>query len=80
MRLLVSVFLLASSVFAAERNKTNQRLDDAATVFSEIMVARDKGIPHSLLEKAHCVVIVPGLKKGAFVVGAQYGKGFVSCR
>ena len=54
MRLLVSVVLLASSVFAAERNKTNQRLDDAATVFSEIMVAPDKGIPHDLLEKAHC--------------------------
>ena len=80
MRLLVSVFLLASSVFAAERNKTDQRLDEAATVFSEMMAAPDKGIPHDLLEKAHCVVIVPGLKKGAFVVGVQYGKGFVSCR
>jgi len=64
MRLLVSVILLASSVFAAA--KTNQRLDEAATVFSEIMVAPDKGIPHDLLEKAHCVVIVFGLKKGAF--------------
>ena len=66
MRLLVSGFLLVSSVFAAERNKTNQRLEDAAAVFSEIMAAPDKGIPHDLLEKAHCVVIVFGLKKGAF--------------
>src|SRR5215469_10974049 len=80
MRLLVSVFLLVSSVFAAERNKTNQRLEDAAAVFSEIMAAPDKGIPHDLLQKAHCIVIVPGLKKGAFIVGGQYGKGYLSCR
>src|SRR5215831_7690627 len=40
----------------------------------------DKGIPQDLLEKAHCVVIVPGLKKGAFIVGGKYGKGYLSCR
>lgn len=44
------------------------------------MSTPDKGIPQDLLEKAHCVVIVPGMKKGAFIVGAKYGKGFVSCR
>jgi lipid-binding SYLF domain-containing protein len=80
MRLVVYVLLLSSSVFAAERNKTNQRLEDAAAAFSEIMAAPDKGIPHDLLNKARCVVIVPGLKKGAFIVGAQFGKGFISCR
>jgi lipid-binding SYLF domain-containing protein len=40
----------------------------------------DKGIPQDLLEKAHCIVIVPGLKKGAFIVGGKYGKGYLSCR
>ena len=64
---------------AAEENDID-RLNDAATVFSEIMDAPDKGIPQDLLEKANCIVIVPGLKKGAFIVGAKYGKGFVSCR
>jgi len=44
------------------------------------MSAPDKGIPQDLLDKAHCVVIVPGLKKGAFIVGGQYGKGFLTCR
>jgi len=58
----------------------SQRLDDAAVTFSEIMAAPDKGIPRDLLDKAHCAVIVPGMKKGAFIVGAQYGKGFVTCR
>jgi lipid-binding SYLF domain-containing protein len=57
-----------------------QRLDAAADVMTEIMSAPDKGIPQDLLAKAECIVIVPGLKKGAFIVGAKYGKGFMSCR
>jgi lipid-binding SYLF domain-containing protein len=56
------------------------RLGEAAAVFSEIMAAPDKGIPQDLLGNAHCIVIVPGLKTAAFVFGAKYGKGFVSCR
>lgn len=57
-----------------------KRLNDAAVVFSEIMATPDKGIPQDLLEKAHCIVIVPDLKTAAFVVGGKYGKGYVSCR
>src|SRR3984885_3185303 len=64
----------------ADEEKDIDRLNDAATVFSEVMDAPDKGIPQDLLEKASCIVIVPGLKKGAFIVGAKFGKGFVSCR
>jgi lipid-binding SYLF domain-containing protein len=56
------------------------RLEEAATVFSEIMAAPDKGIPQDLLEQAHCIVIVPDLKTAAFGVGGKYGKGFLSCR
>jgi lipid-binding SYLF domain-containing protein len=44
------------------------------------MATPDKAIPQDLLEKAHCIVIVPGLKKGAFIVGGKYGKGYLSCR
>jgi lipid-binding SYLF domain-containing protein len=65
-------------VLAAET--ATQRLQAATDVFNDVMATPDKGIPQELLEKAHCVVIVPGLKKGAFVVGAQYGKGFAVCR
>jgi len=60
--------------------KDVERLNDAATVFSEIMAAPDKGIPQDLVAKASCIVIVPGMKKAAFIVGAKFGKGFVSCR
>jgi len=57
-----------------------KRLEEAAAVFTEIMATPDKGIPQDLLEKAHCIVIVPGLKKGAFILGGKYGKGYLFCR
>jgi len=57
-----------------------ERLEESARIMHEIMGTPDKGIPQDLLNKAYCVVIVPSLKKGAFVVGGQYGKGFTICR
>lgn len=56
------------------------RLQAAADAFNDVMKTPDKTIPQDLLNKAQCAVIVPGLKKGAFIVGAKYGKGFVTCR
>ena len=73
----------ASCVFAVspkDRQNVDKRLDEASVVFSEIIKAPDRGIPHDLLEQAHCAVIVPGVKKGAFIIGATYGKGFIACR
>ena len=57
-----------------------ERLESAADMMTEIMSAPDKGIPQDLLEKAHCIVLVPGVKKGAFIFGGKYGKGFMLCR
>src|ERR1044072_1706585 len=57
-----------------------ERLRDAAEVFHDIMATPDKSIPQDLLEKAQCAVIVPGMKKGAFIIGGEFGKGFVVCR
>lgn len=68
----------AGLVFGA--SDAPKRLDAAADVMTEMMAAPDKGIPLDLLEKAQCIVIVPGLKKGAFIVGGKYGKGFMECR
>ncbi len=56
------------------------RLKTSAEVLSEIMATPDKGIPQELLEKSQCIVIVPGMKKAAFIVGGNYGKGFMLCR
>jgi SH3 domain-containing YSC84-like protein 1 len=77
---MILVAALAVLPLVAKESDSPQRLDQAATVFSEIMATPDKGIPEDLLAKAHCVVIVPALKTAAFVVGAKYGKGFETCR
>jgi lipid-binding SYLF domain-containing protein len=75
------MLLAAMPLLAADdTRKSEERLQDAAGLFSEIMTAPDRSIPQDLLNKASCVVLVPGLKKGAFVVGGKYGKGFVVCR
>jgi lipid-binding SYLF domain-containing protein len=58
----------------------DKRLENAALMFDEIMGTKDKAIPQDLLDKATCAVLVPGLKKGAFVFGAKFGRGFVLCR
>jgi lipid-binding SYLF domain-containing protein len=65
---------LAMTPLVAADNEPAQRLDESAAVFSEIMAAPDKGIPLELFEKAHCIVIVPDLKTGAFVVGGSTGR------
>ena len=71
---------LALTPLLAKNSEPVQRLHEAAAVFSEIMAAPDKGIPQELLENAHCIVIVPDLKTAAFIFGAKYGKGYLSCR
>ena len=78
-RLTVILMLSATAVFAAEDDAT-ERIGDAKAVFDEIMSSQDKGIPRDLLAKAHCIVIVPAVKRGGFIVGAQYGKGVATCR
>ena len=79
MRLMV-VAALALTPLLAKDNEPAKRLDEAAAVFSEVMATPDKGIPQDLLEKAHCIVIVPNLKTAAFVFGGKYGKGYLFCR
>lgn len=69
-----------SLVAADEKTKTAERLDDAAVLFSEIMGTPDKSIPQDLLDKARCVVLIPGLKKAALGFGGKYGRGYVVCR
>jgi lipid-binding SYLF domain-containing protein len=71
---------LAMTPLLAADNEPVKRLDEAAAVFSEVMGAPDKGIPQDLLQKAHCIVIVPSLKTAGFVLGGKYGKGYLSCR
>ncbi len=77
---LAASLLVTSGIWAADQPKAAERLSDSAGVLSEVMATPDKGIPQDLLGKAQCVVIIPGMKKAAFVVGGQYGRGFAECR
>jgi SH3 domain-containing YSC84-like protein 1 len=73
----VSLTVAAS---AADMAKLDQRVDAAHAVLHELMDTPDKGIPEGIAAKATCVAVIPGYKKGAFIVGGQYGQGVVSCR
>jgi lipid-binding SYLF domain-containing protein len=82
---LVAVLAIAGSIattaFAADREiKIEDRLDASADALTDMMRASDKGIPQDLLDKAHCVVVVPGMKKAGFIFGAEEGRGFAVCR
>ena len=65
------------STFASD---SEARIDHAASAFQELMHTPDRGIPRDLLERANCIIIIPGLKKGAFGFGGKYGRGFAVCR
>ena len=72
---------LSTAVYAADREiKVDDRLDASADTLTDMMKASDKGIPQDLLDKAKCVVVVPGMKKAGFILGAKYGRGFAACR
>jgi lipid-binding SYLF domain-containing protein len=81
-----STFFVLSVLFAsmglgiANAETPTERLKSADAVLTEIMQTSDKAIPQDLLGKAACIVIVPGLKKGAFIVGGKFGRGFLLCR
>jgi lipid-binding SYLF domain-containing protein len=73
-------FILTTALVAAE--SPQERLQKASDVIADVTssAAPDKGIPRDLFDKARCVIIVPDLMKGAFVVGGEYGRGFAECR
>jgi lipid-binding SYLF domain-containing protein len=80
--LIAGVTLLASSVAlsAAMSRGEEKRLQEAADVLTELHATPDKDIPQDLWDKASCVAVLPGVKKAAFILGGEYGKGVLSCR
>ncbi len=84
MRLMTFSLLVAlgsSPLLAAdEKEKTQERLNDSTSLFSEVMDTPDKAIPQDLLNKSYCIVLVPGLKKAALVFGGKFGRGYAVCR
>ncbi len=77
--LIASIFVVCQLLLAQEETP-DKRLQRSAETLRQITESRDGGIPLKLLEKAQCLVVVPGMKKAAFLVGGEYGRGFASCR
>ena len=79
---LITAFATAMplAAHAADLQKLDERIEAAHMVLHELMATPDKGIPDDIAAKATCVAVIPGFKKGAFIVGAQYGQGVVTCR
>src|SRR5919204_6574718 len=75
----ISVFTIVSTAAELSTKATN-RIRSAATILKEIHSVPEKDIPQDLWEKAECVIVVPSLKKAAFVFGGEYGSGLMSCR
>ena len=81
MKKLVALVLLACCLLPlCAQEKEKARLKESYSVLKEILGTPDKGIPRGLLEKSECVVVFPSVKKGAFIVGASYGRGVITCR
>lgn len=76
----LTLFCLLSAGMLLAQSEEQKRLNDATEVVNTLMQGGDKVIPQELLDKAECVVVIPGMVKGAFIVGGQYGRGFVACR
>ena len=77
MKSIVVIFPLMAASMSAN---SDQRIARSASAFQELMHTPDRGIPKDLLERASCIVIIHGLKKGAFGIGGKYGRGFATCR
>jgi lipid-binding SYLF domain-containing protein len=78
--LLIGVATASVSLDAAPSAREIKRINEAVAVLNELQKTPDKDIPQDLWDKAACVIVVPSLKKAAFIFGGEYGKGLMSCR
>lgn len=77
--LLATIAMVTFPLTAADKDKDEERLRNCGTVMHEILNVPDD-IPQDLLNKADCVIVLPSVLKGAFVVGGSYGRGAMTCR
>jgi lipid-binding SYLF domain-containing protein len=71
--------LVASTAFAALSRDEVKRLNESSAILTELRESPDKGIPEELWSRAECVIVIPSMKKAAFVIGGEYGSGVMSC-
>lgn len=76
----VTLCVVALPIHAQKMSNLTERLASASQVVKEIESTPDGGIPDFIVSKANCIAVIPSVKKGAFIVGASYGQGVVTCR
>ncbi len=83
-KVLAGLCLAAVMTFAAnadsDRATLDSRINAATSTIRQIMSVPDNAIPDKIAQQATCIGVIPGLKKGAFIFGAEYGRGVVTCR
>jgi SH3 domain-containing YSC84-like protein 1 len=78
---MIAAIGMTSPAFAANTEvKLDQKLTDATAVYRELLSTPDRGVPEVLLKKCQCIAVIPNTLKGAFVYGARFGTGVMSCR
>lgn len=83
MKSFLSALAISSAMLFAAKNEdadNAKRLKVSQEVLQEAMNAGDQSIPRDLIERAHCVAVIPGMKQAGFIVGGKYGKGYLMCR
>jgi lipid-binding SYLF domain-containing protein len=76
----LATLIPATALAASSKEDLQDRIDAAKVVVDQMMGVSDSAIPMNILQQATCVGVIPSLKKGAFIVGAEYGQGVVTCR
>jgi len=76
----LALFVMVPAVRAYDTAKAESRLEAATNMLRDMMNMPDKGVPKDVLASAKCVIVIPSVKKGGFVVGGRYGRGFATCR
>jgi lipid-binding SYLF domain-containing protein len=75
-----AVLALTTAMLRAQDDEPDKRLRSATDTLREIMTTPDRAIPRGLLNRSRCLAVVPGMKKAAFIVGGEYGRGYALCR
>ena len=74
-----AVLALTTAMLRAQDDEPDKRLRSATDTLREIMTTPDRAIPRGLLNRSRCLAVVPGMKKAAFIVGGEYGRGGNRC-
>src|SRR5262249_10564876 len=76
----IAACFVATAAYAALSKDEVKRLSEGAAILTELRESPDKGIPEELWKRAECILVIPSVKKAAFIVGGEYGSGVMSCR